>query len=70
MEKIYVNSYYGVGGKTLQELGKNLCKHPAISGEGQNKVVGIVKQGGNYHKIVIASQYGTIRSYSAQTIKY
>ena len=26
MEKIYVNTYYGVGGKTLQELGKNLCK--------------------------------------------
>ena len=70
MAKMYVNTYYGVGGKTLQELGNNICKHPEVSSEGQNKVVAIVKQGGNCHKIVIASKWGAIRTYTAQTIRY
>ena len=70
MEKIYVNTDFGIGGKTLQELGENICKHPDVSVKGQNKVVAIVKQGGHYHKIVIASKYGAIRFYSAQTIRY
>lgn len=67
MEKIYVNAYYGVGGKTLQELGENICKHPKVSAD---RVVGIVRQGRNYHKIVIASKWGEVRIYSAQTIRY